>query len=74
MQSYALNVIFSAAPVLRSTVLDRTINLVKTTPQLYFGQEIFTQNRGFIKAIYIRLDDWSFLNGDNTNFVEVFQH
>ena len=30
MQSYALNVIFSAAPVLRSTVVDRAISLVKT--------------------------------------------
>ena len=26
------------------------------------------------KAIYIRLGDWSFLNGDKTNFVEVFKH
>ena len=24
------------------------------------------------KAIYIRLGDWSFLNGGKTNFVEVF--
>ena len=27
-----------------------------------------------VKAIYIRLGDWSFLNGDKTNFVEVFKH
>ena len=30
--------------------------------------------KGFSKAIYIRLGDWSFLNGDKTNFVEVFKH
>ena len=28
----------------------------------------------FTKAIYIRLGDWSFLNGDKTKFVEVFKH
>ena len=28
----------------------------------------------YVKAIYIRLGDWSFLNGGKTNFVEVFQH
>ena len=27
----------------------------------------------FTKAIYIRLGDWSFLNGGKTKFVEVFQ-
>ena len=27
-----------------------------------------------LKAIYIRLGDWSFLNGDKTNFVDVSKH
>ena len=29
---------------------------------------------GAVKAMYIRLGDWSFLNGDKTNFMEVFKH
>ena len=34
---------------------------------------IYQQNlEGITKAIYIRLGDWSFLNGDKTNFAEVF--